>query len=203
MKNLRIIFIPCAAVLITSLILFNACKKEPASNTNCTTYFPLKPGDTWVYGSPGSLFTLTMLGDTVINNLSYTKATFIDSTGTYNPDVYFFRNSNGSTWALFSNGGSQAFTSAITYGEEMLLVKDNAYMGESWSTIDNKVRTVIETGVSLVIANQTINNVVRIRESDTTTQFSTDYYFAQCVGFIKSNGGLGTGPDTIQRYTLH
>jgi hypothetical protein len=197
---------------VTVLLALGGCKKETSTNTQtCTSWFPLKQGNTWTYSGSSPVCcgfystTLTCGSDTLIDGITWTSVNVTDTGGAHN--TLYFRNSGGDIYALLGDRldghggfGTYLFTYDASYVLQQIIIKENADVGTSWTVSAKTTRTIAEKGLSLTLGSKTFTNVTRVHEvfTDDITTLQFDYYYSKCVGLIKG----GPNGYEVSSYTV-
>lgn len=168
----------------------------------CNTYLPLKLGNKWLYYQftyNTYLGALTIVKDTVISGSTFFKLERTDTINQYYEGIeVYLRNSGGDIFEISDDGFDLFSNNLYASGNEQLILKENAAVGESWTATTGITRSIIEKGGTLIVNGRTYTDVVRVRETHSTEQI--DYWYAKCVGLIQR----GTvDPDGLVGYRIN
>ncbi|MBI2730379.1 MAG: hypothetical protein HYX40_06470 [Sphingobacteriales bacterium] len=195
-----------AFLIITALIISPSCKKKsdgtPSGPGTVQNFQPTTSGSTWTYTavSNGTTrdYTLTATSkDTVINTTTY--KVFTNSGG---PNEYYTK--TGSDYYHYS------FYEAINQAIELLYIKDNLSVNNSWKQTKNATINgvngtaelecvVMEKGISYTAGGKTYADVTHVKINPTfyasgfklsNNKADIHYYFANNTGFIYSTTDL-------------
>ncbi|HLP52840.1 MAG TPA: hypothetical protein VK154_18255 [Chitinophagales bacterium] len=168
----------------------------------CNTYLPLKLGNKWIYyrfSDNSFQGVLTIVKDTVINGSTFFKVERTDTADNYYAgfEVYF-RNSGGDIFEISDDGYDLFSNSMQSSGNEQLILKENAAVGDSWTVTTGITRSIIEKGGTLIVNGRTYTDVVRVREVYNSQE--CDYWYAKCVGLIQQRV---SSPNLLIDYTIN
>lgn len=211
MKNIFYAFF-----LVITLTLSYSCKKKssdtPINNTS-QNFQPTTAGSTWTYATvsngASASYTLTATSkDTTINANSY--KVFTNSGG---PNEYFTK--------VSSDYYHYSFYEAINQSIELLYVKDNLNVNDTWKQTKNATINgvngtaelecvVVEKGISYLAGGKTYTDVTHIKINPTfyalgfkltNNKADIHYYFANNVGLIYSSTDLSVAIPLSAPYT--
>lgn len=204
-----------AFFLVITLIFSYSCKKKNIGSGNNTpqNFQPTSTGSTWTYATvsngTSSTYTLTATSkDTTINTNSY--KVFTNSGG---PNEYFAK--------VSSDYYHYAFYEAISQPIELLYIKDNLNVNDSWEQTKNATINgvngtaklqcvVIEKGISYLAGGKTYTDVTHIKINPTfyalgiklsNNKADIHYYFANNIGLIYSSTDLSVAIPLSAPYT--
>lgn len=202
--------------LVITLTLSYSCKKKgsdtPINNTT-QNFQPATTGSTWTYASVSngvsSSYTLTATSkDTTINANSY--KVFTNSGG---QNEYFAK--------VSSDYYHYSFYAAINQAIELLYIKDNLNVNDSWEQTKNATINgvngtaklqcvVVEKGISYLAGGKTYSGVTHIKINPTfyalgfqltNNKADIHYYFANNIGLIYSSTDLSVAIPLSAPYT--
>jgi hypothetical protein len=215
-----------ALIIAFTALVLTSCQKEldfnkplsPAASGKCAsgTYMPLTTGTNWSYviGSSTQASTVTILpGDTTINGFAWKRALQQGVAG--QPDVMgYIRETNGNVYD-FVNLPAAGVASGYV---QRTLLKPNEPVGGSWSdtAVINGITEIFKNeivgkGLTMQIDSLRFSNVIHVRQTvsfdfppifNNEVIMKADYYFAQCVGPIKSVANmmlLGQVVNTVEQ----
>lgn len=206
---------------VAATITFTSCQKDfsaeygPFSQANSTTginapfnckasaYLPVCSGSEYHYtdnrgalsvgteGAPNN-FTITNLGDTVIEAKTYQKIKG------ENNQIAFYNITNGELTQIVIKTIDQNTPSNY----KTILIKSDAPAGSTWTDVNILSSTVRESinnkiiakGISRTVANKLYNDVIYISQTITSSTYNNgnspymhvDLYYAKGVGLIES-----------------
>lgn len=202
-------------IFITTLCLSYSCKKKNNNPLNTITqnFQPITSGSTWTYATvsngKSSSYTLTATNtDTTINSNSY--KVFTSSGG---PNEYFAK--------LTGNYYHYAFYEVINQPVELLYIKDNLNVNDSWKQTKNATINgvngttefeciVVEKGITYPAGGKTYTDVTHIKINPTfyamgfkltNNKADIHYYFANTIGLIYSSTDLSVAIPLSAPYT--
>jgi hypothetical protein len=200
------------AILAVTLL---GCKKSETEQPEKLgdSYQPVTKGTYWKYDNTAKLTfgtsVRTMTGETeVFNGKTYYKFTAVNEKGGSQSGYY------GQ-----SNGDYFLYDPTFLGGYEMLYLKENAAVGDTWihtaatvSGFNHRISgKIVDKGIVYVVGGKTYNNVIHTQiitqqsaaGSDVFTNIQTlDYYIAKGIGIIEASESTGASGIKIMEYAI-